>query len=282
MKPFIKWAGGKRTLAEQISAHIGPIREGATYYEPFLGGGAMLLHICPETAVCFDINEELINLYNVIKESPNDLLSVLKEQYFRSHSSEFYYTTRNIDRDKRKSAKLSAIQRAARFLYLNKTCYNGLWRENSKGQNNVPMGRYKNPCVINDDEILDVSSYFNEHNVCFYNRDYKSVLDLVQEHDVVYFDPPYDIEEDQNGFVSYAKGGFNKEEQLSLKQLCDELVRRGALVVVSNSNTTYIREIYSAGPVRYELIDDIVARRSIGSRSNSRKQINELLIVGRP
>lgn len=282
MKPFIKWAGGKRTLAEQISAHIGPIREGATYYEPFLGGGAMLLHICPETAVCFDINEELINLYNVIKESPNDLLSVLKEQYFRNHSSEFYYTTRNIDRDKRKSAKLSAIQRAARFLYLNKTCYNGLWRENSKGQNNVPMGRYKNPCVINDDEILDVSSYFNEHNVCFYNRDYKSVLDLVQEHDVVYFDPPYDIEEDQNGFVSYAKGGFDREEQLSLKQLCDELVRRGAIVVVSNSNTAYIREIYSAGPVRYELIDDIVARRSIGSRSNSRKQINELLIVGRP
>jgi DNA adenine methylase len=282
MKPFIKWAGGKRTLAEQIYAHIGPIPEGATYYEPFLGGGAMLLHICPETAVCFDINEELINLYNTIKDNPEELLHLLKEQYFERHSTDFYYQIRNIDRRRKLYANLTQLQKAARFLYLNRTCYNGLWRVNSLGQNNVPMGRYKNPCIINSDEIIEISQYFNTSNINFINRDYKAVLEYANENDVVYFDPPYDIEEEQNGFVAYTKGGFNREEQLNLKLLCDVLVQRGVTVVVSNSNTEYIRAIYSTGPVNYQLIDDIVARRSIGSNTNSRRQINELLIIGRP
>ena len=281
-KPFIKWAGGKRSLAEQISSLIGPIDADATYFEPFLGGGAVLLHCCPQNAICTDINEELINLYNVIKDNPSELLQILKDVHFKKHSSSYYYRVRNLDRDIKKFSQLSAIQRAARFLYLNKTCYNGLWRENSNGQNNVPIGRYKNPCVVSESEILSVSQYFNSANIQFLNQDYHSVLDRVKEGDIVYFDPPYDIEETQNGFVAYAKGGFNREDQVSLKNLCDALVQIGASVAVSNSNTEFIRSLYSGAPVRYELHDEIIARRSIGSHSTSRKKISELLIIGRP
>lgn len=281
-KPFIKWAGGKRSLAEQISSLIGPIDVEATYFEPFLGGGAVFLYCCPQNAICADINKELINLYNVIKDDPAELLKILKEVHFKNHSSSYYYQMRNIDRDTMVFSQLSAIQRAARFLYLNKTCYNGLWRENRNGQNNVPMGRYKNPCVISEADIVSISLYFNSANILFLNQDYHAVVDYVKKGDVVYFDPPYDIEETQNSFVSYAKGGFNREDQVSLKNLCDAIVQKGASVAVSNSNTEFIRSLYSGGSISYELHDEIIARRSIGSHSTSRKNISELLIIGRP
>ncbi len=282
MKPFIKWAGGKRSLAEQISSILGPIPDGATYFEPFLGGGAMLLYIQPHKAECFDINRELINLYNVVKEQPTLLLETLREDHFAKHCPSHYYDVRNLDRNLDEFAQMTPVQRAARFLYLNKTCYNGLWRENGNGQNNVPLGRYKNPCVIADDEVMAVSRYFHDSDIKFHNIDYKSILEYAKAGDVVYFDPPYDIEESQNGFVAYARGGFFRDEQLQLKETCDNLVKRGVLVAVSNSNTEYIRTIYSEGPVRYEFHDDICARRSIGSRTGSRKSIKELLIIGRP
>lgn len=282
MKPFIKWAGGKRTLAEEIVSHIGTIKDGAKYLEPFLGGGAVLLFLQPKNAICSDVNPELINLYNVIKRKPHKLISTLKEEYFSKHCTEHYFAVRNIDRDKRKFSELTDVQRAARFLYLNKTCYNGLWRVNSKGENNVPMGRYKNPCIISEDEILEISQYFRESNIKFILRDYKGVLDDANTGDVVYFDPPYDIENEQNGFVSYAKDGFTRDDQRDLRDLCLELIRKGVTVIVSNSNTSFIRSIYSEGPEQFELLNTIEARRSIGRSSNSRKKINELLIIGRP
>ena len=279
MNPLIKWPGGKRKLAPEISRILGA---GARYFEPFVGGAGVLLTVLPNNATCFDINGELINFYNIVKNQPNELIALLQEKYIPSHCPEFYYAIRNLDKDKVSFAKIPAVDRAARFLYLNKTCYNGLWRENSKGEFNVPLGRYKRPSYTTPDDSLAASEYFNIANIAFINADYSAVEPLVHPGDLVYFDPPYDIEEGQNGFVDYSHGGFSRTDQANLKHLCDRLVAIGATVGISNSNTEFIRELYSDGPIIYELNHEILASRSIGASTKTRKQLSELLIVGRP
>ena len=165
MQPIIKWAGGKRKFATQIAKHLGAIN--GTYYEPFLGGGAMLLHITPTNAICSDVNPELINLYNVIQNNVDELIEILRNEFVINHNKEFYYQIRGWDRNQEEYQLIDPIRRAARFIYLNKTCYNGLWRVNKNGMNNVPFGRYKNPTILVEDELRQAANYFNTNNVVF-------------------------------------------------------------------------------------------------------------------
>lgn len=279
MQPIVKWAGGKRRFAQQISKLLG--NNFNNYYEPFIGGGAILLYMEPRNAKCSDINVELINLYNIVKYHPEELIVEL-QKYINKNNSHDYLQIRNIDRQPNEFSRLTEIERAARFMYLNHTCFNGIWRVNQNGQNNVPFGRYVNPKILAADEIRDVSKYFNDYNVSFEVNDYRVVANRAQAGDVVYFDPPYDVEEGQNGFVGYTASGFNQNNQRELKELCDLLVQRGVTVGISNSNTRFIRELYGNDPYNfYELHSELKVRRTIGAKSESRREVTELFIIGR-
>lgn len=279
MQPIIKWAGGKRRFSRQIAELLG--NDFNNYYEPFVGGAAILLYMESHNAHCSDINEELINLYNVVKTDPEGLITELRP-YVNMNNSENYLTIRGLDRIPVLFNTFTPVQKAARFMYLNHTCFNGIWRVNRKGQNNVPFGRYVNPKILAEEEIREASRLFNENNISFEVNDYKVVANRAQAGDVVYFDPPYDVEEGQNGFVGYTAGGFNRDNQRELKELCDELIQRGVTVGISNSNTTFIRELYSDDPYHfYELHDELKVRRTIGAKNESRREITELFILGR-
>lgn len=280
MQPIIKWAGGKRKFATQIAGFLGGVK--GTYYEPFLGGGALLLHIAPEHAVCSDINPELINFYNVVKNDIDSLIELLKTEFVPKHSKAFYYQVRGWDRNKEEYSKIDPVKRAARFIYLNKTCYNGLWRVNRDGMNNVPFGRYKKPTILLEEDLRQAANYFREREVSFFECDYKQLVEKAVKGDVVYFDPPYDVEAGQSEFVSYTASGFGRKDQEELKKLCDSLIDRGVKVGISNSNTQFIRALYASDKKhRYELNEIAPFSRTIGSKPSSRKKTTELIIIGK-
>lgn len=278
--PIVKWVGGKRKLAAEITSHFGQCHK---YFEPFAGGAAVMLELAPKDAVVADINPELINMYQVVKEFPRDLCDKLASDYEHRTNEESYYEIRNKDRIPgylENDSKDGRIDRAARFLYLNKTGFNGLWRVNAQGQNNVAYGKYKNPCVLDRDSIMGLSEMLNTNNISFRCQDYQTTVMDAGMNDLVYMDPPYDIEAGQNGFTSYSKSGFNRENQRELKSVSDRLLSRGCKVFISNSNTEFIRNLYG-NDSRY-IIHEIEARRSVGCNADSRKKITELLIEGKP
>lgn len=276
IKPVVKWAGGKRKFAERICSYI-DYNETATYFEPFLGGGAILLTLLPKNAICFDKNEELVNMYNIIKTNPSELIERLYGYYVVNHSTNFYYYVRNLDR-KCTFKNSDKIDRAARFLYLNKTCYNGLWRVNLANQNNVPIGKYKNVSFTAKENILELSKYLNDNNVIIKCDDYSKVLEFVKKDDIIYFDPPYDIDTEENTFSTYTKEGFNQKNQKELRDLSLKLISIGAKVLISNSNTKYINELYSGK--EFKILKDLTYVRTVGSNSAFRKRVNDVLIIG--
>lgn len=280
MEPIIKWAGGKRRFVEQIISTIGDSFE--SYFEPFLGGAAVLYRINAKKYYCSDVNDELINFYKIVQSNCDELIKTLQIEFVPNHCKSFYLKIRNLDRNVEEFSKLSPTYRAARFLYLNKTCFNGLWRVNKMGQNNVPMGKYKKPNIIDKKNLISASKFFNEHKVNFYNSSFEKICSKAKAGDLVYFDPPYDIEEGQNSFTSYSKSGFNRDSQIRLKKLCDKLILKGVKVAVSNSNTKFINELYSDGEyTTYTIHNNIISSRTIGADPKSRKKITELLIVGK-
>jgi len=280
MQPIIKWAGGKRKFATQIAGFLGEVE--GTYYEPFLGGGAMLLHIGPQHAVCSDINPELINLYNVVKRDIDSLIELLKTEFVPNHSKSFYYQVRGWDRDINQYSTIDPVKRAARFIYLNKTCYNGLWRVNRDGMNNVPFGRYKRPTILLEEDLRQAACYFRENDINFFVCDYKELVKKAKKGDTVYFDPPYDVEAGQSEFVSYTASGFGRNDQEDLKNLCDELIERGVMVGISNSNTQFIRSLYTPDAKHNYVLNEITPfSRTIGGKPSSRKKTTELIIIGK-
>lgn len=278
MEPIIKWAGGKRKFVDQILSKTG--NSCNRYFEPFLGGGALLLNIKAKEYFCSDVNKELINFNNVLKTKPNELIKELKTNYVPNHCKKFYMSIRNIDRtDEFKN--LSNVQRAARFFYLNKNCFNGIWRVNSLGQNNVPFADRKT-FTINSKHFREIAKYYKDNNISFRNIDYKKCVGKATEGDFVYFDPPYDVEKGQSSFVAYTKSGFNQKNQKQLKELCDKLISKGVKIAVSNSDTKFIRELYSSNDyITYEIYEKIVVNRTIAAKSEARKKVVELLIIGR-
>lgn len=264
IKPFLKYAGGKTSLLPEIVERF-PLTF-HTYYEPFVGGGALLFSIKPRGAVISDINSELINCYWVIRDSPDKLIEEL-----RSHpvSQEHFYKVRQWDRFEGFEL-LCPVKRAARFIYLNKTCFNGLYRVNKKGQFNVPYNHRENTTVFDRDLIFRLHSFFISSCTAIYNLDFAEAVSTATQGDFIYLDPPYDT--DNAGFTQYA-GKFERSEQKRLKSVVDDLNCRGCNFMVSNANTTFISSLYK----EYDQVI-IKAPRMINSNGNKRGKVEELLI----
>lgn len=274
IKPFVKWAGGKNGLINSLISFIP--KNFNSYFEPFVGGGALFfylknLNILNSKKIYLnDKNAELINAYKQIKINPNKLLEEL-EILKNNHSKEYFYKIRNLDRDF-DFYSLSEVFRAARFIYLNKTCFNGLCRYNAKGNFNTPIGSYKNPKIYDKDLIFSVHEVLK--NVSITNKDFEVVSLKAKKGDFVYFDPPYYPINKTSSFVSYTDN-FSANEQIRLYKLFKMLDCEGIKVLQSNSNTDFIKELYKD----FEIIE-VISKRAINCKGDKRGKITELIIRG--
>lgn len=266
--PVVKWVGGKRQLLDSL-VPLMPKRI-SMYCEPFIGGGAMFLHKQPVRAYINDINGELINLYEVIRDYPEELLLSLKQH---KNEKEYFLKIREWDKDKEAYARLSGVERASRMIYLNKTCFNGLYRVNSKGEFNAPFGRYKNPNIVNGRVIKAVSRYLNRADIQFFHTDYEEVLKVLPRNSFVYLDPPYDPMSATSNFTGYTQKGFNRDEQIRLRENCDELHKRGIKFMLSNSATDFIKEQYK----NYD-ISVVKAKRAVNADTAGRGEVEEVIV----
>ena len=269
LSPLLKWVGGKRQLLSDIIPMID--NKCSTYVEPFIGGGAVLFRMQPKKAIINDYNHELINVYKVVRDNLDELLELLYIHQ-ANNSSEYYYEVRAWDRGDHLN-KMSNIEKAARIIYLNKTCYNGLYRVNSAGQFNSPYGRYKNPNIVNEAVLKAVSNYFKNNDIDIRNGDYRDTLINLDKRSFVYLDPPYMPISSSSSFTGYTEGGFGYNRQVELKEECDKLTQQGIRFVQSNSDCDEIRELYKEYKIK-----TVKAKRSINSVAKRRGEINEVLI----
>lgn len=262
-RPFLKWAGGKGRLIAQYEPYFPqPFR---SYYEPFLGGGAIFFHLRPDHAVLSDINPELVNVYTCIRDQVNEVLKYL-ERHARQHSHDYYYHMRALHPS-------TSAERAARLIYLNRTCFNGLYRENANGQFNVPMGRYKKPKICDGVLLQAVSQVLQ--GVQIYQQPFEAILNVAESaQDFVYFDPPYHPISATSDFTAYSRGAFAAKDQQKLAQVFAELAQRGVRVMLSNSDCSFIRELYQDFQIH-----TIQAARAINSNPQKRGKITEVLVT---
>lgn len=270
-KPFLKWAGGKRQLLPAIQACL-PAKY-TEYYEPFVGAGALLFALQPEKSTINDTNRELVNCYQVIRDQPEELLE-LCQHHRENNSPEYYYQLREQDRQA-EFDQWTPVEKAARIIYLNKTCFNGLFRVNSSGQFNVPYGKYKNPVIADPAVIKAISSYLNRSKCRILNGDFEQAVATAKQGAFIYFDPPYHPLSDTSSFTGYSVNGFGEQEQIRLKKLCDRLTDQGCQVLASNSAAPLIKSLYD--DPRYEVVE-VKATRAINAVASKRGRINELLI----
>lgn len=268
MKPLVKWAGGKRQLLPEIRKRV--LQQFDAYYEPFVGGGAVLFDLCPDKAYINDANAELINAYQVVRDDVDALLDLLYV-HEANDCKEYYYEIRSMDRDANYST-LSDVVRAARFIYLNKTCFNGLYRVNSKGYFNVPYGRPTKVDIVNESTLRLASDYLSKH-VELTCGSYIDALSSVTSDDFVYFDPPYVPLTTTSSFTSYTSSGFDYLNQVELRDKCVELRDRGVHFLQSNSDCDIVRDLYSDF-----IVEGVYARRAINSVGSSRGAVSEVLI----
>jgi DNA adenine methylase len=267
--PFLKWVGGKRQIMNSITEHLPSNISQFEYIEPFIGGGAVLFYLMPQSAIINDFNSELINLYQVIKDDVEALLSDLKTH---KNEAEYFYDIRSLDRSENFKL-LTPTQRASRIIYLNKTCFNGLYRVNKAGEFNSPFGRYKNPNIVSEENLKAVSHYLNSANIKIINGDYSDVLAMSSPQSFVYLDPPYHPVSESSNFTGYVQGGWNADDQIRLREACDTLTAKGIKFLLSNSASSFILEQYKD----YE-INIIKASRAINSNGDKRGPIDEVLI----
>ncbi len=274
-KPFVKWVGGKRQLARQFrDMNLYPPDEFnpsiAAYHEPFVGGGAMFFDLLPKVAVLSDLNSELITTYKVIKKDVDNLIIKLKN-YQDKHDKDFYLKIRA-----QKVKTLSDLSVAARFIYLNRTCFNGLYRVNKSGQFNVPFGKYKNPLICNEENLKKASKSLN--GVKIFNEDYKQVLKRAKQGDFIYFDPPYYPVNRTSSFTSYTAKSFLEKEQEELRDTFLKLHKRGCYVMLSNSDTPFINKLYSVLDKKIK-INKVYASRAVNSKASGRGKIKEIVVI---
>lgn len=281
MKPFLKWAGGKRQLLPYIKEFINKENIGdGKYYEPFLGGGSIFFDLGHKNSIINDYNNEIINTYKVIKKFPNKLIDALKV-HATNHSKDYFYQIRALDRDIENYNKMDDVSKAARTIYLNRTCYNGLYRVNQSGFFNTPIGNYVNPLICDEDNIREISKFLNQNKIKITSLDFEKAVESAKKGDWIYFDPPYDYE-DGAGFVNYVKEGFNHDDLTRLKKVCDRLIEKGCSVLISNNDTLFVRTLFTSNP-NYEIVYEtktIKANRNITSKKE-RKKVEEVLIYGR-
>lgn len=266
LQPFLKWAGGKRQLLRKLREQL-PLSFDR-YFEPFIGAGALFFDVQPPKAFISDINEELINCYLAIKNEPDLLVKQIKQH---QHDESYFYSLRNLDRSV-EFKSLSSIERAARTIFLNKTCFNGLFRVNSKGHFNVPFGKYKNPTIIDEKLVYNISVYLNSSDISIKHQDFETACSIAVTGDFIYFDPPYDPLTPSSSFTGY-NFKFNRGDQQRLRDVFVDLDERGCKVLLSNSATDFIKGLYS----NYNIIE-VKANRAINSVGTKRGKINELLI----
>jgi DNA adenine methylase len=261
-RPFVKWAGGKTQLVPAL-LQLFPSKF-QRYHEPFLGGGAVFFHLQPRYATLSDINHELITSYTAIRDNVEDVIVALQKH---KHGEEYYYKVRA-----QNPQKLSPIQNAARTLFLNKTCFNGLYRVNKSGQFNVPYGKYEKPHWCNADHLRAASHALKRIKIR-----HENVFDIAQRvraYDLVYFDPPYHPVSHTSRFTAYSRDGFSEAQQEHLAELFCRLSERRVYTVLSNSDTPFIRKLYA----RFN-VQQVLARRSINSKGDKRGPVHELIIT---
>lgn len=270
-KPFVKWAGGKRQIIDKLKKYLP--EDFDTYYEPFVGGGALLFELSPQKAVINDSNEELMNVYKVLcNEEKFKKMCHTLNHYETSHSEEFYYEIRNKDRNKKSFNRLADYTRAARTIYLNKACFNGLYRVNSKNEFNVPFGKKKKVNTYEGSNLITVSNYLTMNDVKILCCDFEEAVKDAKKGDFIYFDPPYDS--DTSTFNSYTETGFDKDEQRRLAKVYKELDQKGCYVMLSNHNTKLINELYKDYNIHV-----IEAKRNINSDGKKRGKVEEVIIT---
>ena len=263
--PIVKWVGGKRQLMFELIKNMP--KSYNRYFEPFIGGGALFFELQPEQAYISDMNEELINLYSVVR---NNVYELIKDLSKHEVSKEYFLEIRNIDRTEQYT-ELSDVERASRFIYLNRTCFNGMYRVNSQGQFNVPFGHYKNPRIIDKNNLLNCSELLKKTEIkC---ADFSEILTKVKKGDLVYFDPPYVPLNETSSFTSYTKDGFDINMQFKLRDVCDELDNKGVKFMLSNSDTKLVNELYE----NYN-IKKVFASRQINANADGRGKITEVLV----
>ena len=271
-KPFVKWAGGKRQLISTLNPNL-PDSFG-TYFEPFLGGGALLFHMLTERngqkCSISDLNSDLVLAYTTIRDRVDSLISSLKshERNYQKDSKSYYYSVREHN-------PRSEIEKTSRLLFLNRTCFNGLYRVNSKGKFNVPLGKYTNPNIVNEENLRSVSNILQVSRVSIKCRDFGAVLRDAKKGDLVYFDPPYQPVSDTANFTSYTSKNFSFDDLSRLVELCQNLDEKGCKVLLSNSDSKEVSEMFSKKPWK---ISKVRANRSINSDSKKRTGHFELLI----
>lgn len=268
---FIKWAGGKGQLLDQFKP-LFP-KKFNRYLEPFVGSGAVFFYIIqnfkPKEIILSDINEELINTYKIVKTDVEKLIIELKQhkEYHLAKGKPYYLTIRATD-----PKELPDLERAARFIYLNKTCFNGLYRVNLKGQFNVPMGAYKNPDIVQEEKLRLVSKLLK--NVKLKVMSFEKVLTLAKKGDFVYFDPPYYPLKNKKSFTTYTKDSFMENEQEKLAEVFIKLNKKGCSVMLSNSDTKFIKDLYNKYNINF-----VQATRMINCDGKNRGKINEVVVT---
>jgi DNA adenine methylase len=264
-RPFLKWAGGKSKLIKQYLTHLPSENTYNNYYEPFLGGGAVFFHLRPSNAILTDINAELVTTYRCVRDNIKELISLLKEHESK-HSRDYYYSVRA-------NLVKTDLEKAARLIYLNKTCFNGLYRVNSQGKFNVPLGKYKNPNICPEDLLIAASKALYQAEIKQAN--FTEILNHASTRDdFVYFDPPYYPISETSYFTSYTNYYFQENQQIQLRDIFVTLSERGVKVMLSNSDCEFIRQLYSSFNIH-----TISAARSINSNAKKRGKINEILVT---
>jgi len=270
--PFVKWAGGKTQIINKLMDYLP--KEYNEYYEPFVGGGALLFSLKPSIAHINDFNSELICAYKCFKD--NLLLENLKcelRNHEKNHCEEYYYEIREKDKDEN-FLNNEIYVRAGRLIYLNKSCFNGLYRVNSKGFFNVPFGKKDKVNCFEENNFDAINKYFISNNIFITNDDFEKAVISAKKNDFVYFDPPYDVFPDKTGFVDYGKNGFGKDEQIRLNKCFKYLSDIGVKVMLSNHNTPFINELYKGFNIHV-----INAKRIINSKADGRGDVEEVIIT---
>lgn len=271
LKPFTKWTGGKRQLLDVLISNM-PESYG-TYYEPFIGGGALFFEVQPKKAVINDLNNDLMLSYKAIKNNLEELIEYLKV-HNENNSKEYYYDIRSADRDGRYE-KMTNTEKAARLMYMLRVNFNGLYRVNSKGQFNTPYGKYKNPKIVDEELLYAINDYLNSNNIEILNTSFDKAVGDAKENDFIYLDPPYVPLTATSNFTAYTSEGFGYEEQVLLRDIFVELDKRGCYVMLSNSSADLVYDLYSDYE---ETTIAVSATRMINSNAKKRGAIQELLI----
>tara|TARA_B100000029_G_scaffold317228_1_gene309679 strand:+ start:96 stop:929 length:834 start_codon:yes stop_codon:yes gene_type:complete len=271
-KPFVKWAGGKRQLLAELEKNFP--KQFGTYFEPFLGGGAVLFDLLTKKpnlkCSVSDLNSDLVLAYVTIRDKLGRLIESLE-----NHSKNYHKDSTGYYYEIRKEEPKSQIEKVSRLLFLNKTCFNGLYRVNSKGKFNVPLGRYTNPNIVNRENLTAVSKFLQSDKIKISCRDFESILKDAKKGDFVYFDPPYQPVSDTANFTSYTHRDFTEDDLQRLADLANQLNSKGCFVLLSNSNTKIVKKIFSSKKWK---VKEIAVNRAINSNSQKRTGHKEVLI----